>query len=627
MKRRSILVALLTTAGILSSLFSIQFHHHVVVVDTRQLTSSNQGWEPSNKWHTYNTTFTAQLSSTTSSSNASLCFPYNSQEWLMGKRLGNANIGNESAPMNTDEFIQNFILNTENLFILPHGIGSKRLLEQTICHKESNFLSFDTISNEVPVQQLALRLLYMAIHYHQHHPAMGEAVHRRRINLSCQEDLQHYQLGSFDFECRNAKFLVVPMKHRGLGAVMRNDAATALMAGISTNRVVLFINASPVGPSYIQAPWSWSSCPRQDKQCFFLPDSPCILTIDELQNATALSKGERRQLFKTGQIPSKKSEARVVIMDMYTRPQRTPPTFREQIVGIIQNNLLQPLVEQTPNDQDPRILRLFQALDYIQHDDESLEVQNKSVFGYFGRKSTAHHAMILYAMRPNHLYAQRLQQLMQLAFADYNRDDHLMLGMPIRASDKCGLESECPSFDLYMNLMQTVWDKHSRSVEGTSTMGSSKRKVSIIFTSESAVVHQEQKDYQANYNLSFPLVENENKASHHVPFDFITNSYDLVQDSGDPTKLNDGEISSKEEILLSTIASLQMQLNSDYVVGNCCSSHHILLVDLLQEGCGNRNNDDVSQCMQDHEDRTFRLCCAWSKTPACLEKRENRKDM
>lgn len=618
MKNSILAVSALLMTCVISTLLSIQCHRHCVIFDHRNLVG-DEPWENSVKKTRWNTSEATTMAAETVTTTDNSCFPYNSKQWLTEERFGNADV------VTGDSFVRQSILNLNELSVLPHKESVKILLKQTICNRESSFLSWDfsgptsNDNNPQRIQQLALRLLYLAIHIHQHYPAFDEAQHRLNQSPQCHRQMEHYGVGNFDYECRTAKFLVVPMKDRGLGAVLRSDATTALMAGIATNRVVLFINNSPMGPSYIQSPWSWSSCQRLDKQCFFLPDSPCVLSHADFQNATILTKGERRQLFKTGRVPEHTTDNRVIMMNMYTRPQRTPPGFRQRVAEIIHQRLIQPMINNNPNDS--RLASISQSVNFILRDDEHL--QDVSVFSYFGRNSTAHHAMILYAMRPHLQYTKELNQRMHDIFDNHRRDDknRLMLGLPIRASDKCDIESECPSFDLYMDLMQTFWEKHGNDLVG---IEDAMKSASVILTSESVEMYKAQQNYQRHYNLSFPLGQASNKF-HAVPFDFITSATDVVQDTGDPTKLNGSKNVSMEDTLLSTVASLQMQFHSDYSAGNCCSNHHLLLVDLMHEGCGIRQHPDVSQCMQDHEDPKFRLCCAWTKTPECLDKREKRK--
>jgi len=96
----------------------------------------------------------------------------------------------------------------------------------------------------------------LAVQLHQHAPAHSEA-QLRRNNPICQQQQQQSQqqyenIGSFDFECPTAKFLVVSFYKNGIGANLRLAAVPALMAGLVTGRVVLFVNHAPVtGPAFL----------------------------------------------------------------------------------------------------------------------------------------------------------------------------------------------------------------------------------------------------------------------------------------------------------------------------------------------------------------------------------------
>jgi len=292
------------------------------------------------------------------------------------------------------------------------------------------------------------------------------------------------------------------MKHSGLGGQVRLIAASALMAGISTDRVVLFVNHSPVGPNFIREPWDLSSCLRRDKQCFFLPDSPCVLTHNEIQNATVLDKGQRRALFKTGELPANLKDKRVIVMNMKDRPQRTPLNFRAKISDIAKRYLINPLA--TENPVDPRLPLLSAAANHILQEDESTE----DSFYYYGRNFQAHHAMVFYAMRPKAEFAERIDRIVYSTLGDNHQTD-LTLGLPIRASDKCDDESECPSFETYMLLMQNVLstnkkeiaDARSKVVPNSTSTENLSPHTNIILTSESPDVLQAQKRFQESNSL------------------------------------------------------------------------------------------------------------------------------
>jgi hypothetical protein len=605
MNNKVISVNLLLLGSIVSSLILISFHHKY----DRQLQSDNDRHAGLLK----HSDFVYNSSSS--------CFPHNSKEWLEGKRLGNQN-----GTSIDEKYVASSILNIESFF--PNDEEhSQRLLQHTLCHNKSTFLStkFATSHDESEsahlsfdmdqtIPFLALRLIYLVTHIHQHKYAMEEALHRSKYIRKCEREMRSKKIGKFDFECPNAKFLVVPMKQRGLGALMRTDAVTALMAGIATDRVVLFVNRSPQGPDFLQSPWAFASCPRHDKQCFFLPDSPCVLTHDDIRNATVLERGDRRKLYKTGQLPEAIQNKKVVAMNTLTRPQRMPLNFLDRVAQLAKEYVLNPLMEDNPNDS--RLPRLSATVHYILKESQHQKEEEEKSFNYFGRNSKAHHAMVLYAMRPNFEYAQRLDEIVSQALGE-DHDTEMTLGLPIRASDKCIDESECLPFDDYMDMIQTVWDKNKKSMVPKRQIGA--KNIKVILTSESPDILKAQEDFKARNSTHFPLTQGNGSS---VPFEFITNKFDLLQNSGNPTEMED--FINKEDIILSSLASLKLQFHAKYTIGNCCSNHHLLLLDFLQEGCG-ASDHHAAGCMQDHENPKFRLCCGWTKTENCQTKRNIRE--
>lgn len=325
------------------------------------------------------------------------CFPLNSASWLNGPRLGNV-------PLESDEAAMDLILSKPFSF----------LLEQTICHKKSRFLDWENEeSDEASLNLAALRLTYLAFHIHQHEPAKREAQMRHGHNCTVQ-----HNIGNFDYECPDAKFLVVPLGEAGLGAIMRLTAVNALLAGMATNRVVMFVNNAPVGPQNVQKPWPLASCDRHDMQCFYLPPTPCVLTVKELIEAYVLHRSEMRQMFKRGEISGGHAEDRVVVTKINTRPHMAPDHLRENIVALAKKHIV-----------DSALLKRAVELIY------KIEPLEESRFYYFGHSSKVHHAAVFYAMRPRPLYAKLLDKVVDSVPDDFHPD--VSLGLPIRGTLMC----------------------------------------------------------------------------------------------------------------------------------------------------------------------------------------------
>jgi hypothetical protein len=137
---------------------------------------------------------------------------------------------------------------------------------------------------------------------------------------------------------------------------------------------------------------------------------------------------------------------------------------------------------------------------------------------------------------------------------------------------------------------------------------------SVVVTTESKQVLNEQAQYASEMTLD---VENHST----FPVRFITNPFDVAQDTG----YFDGSISesqySSNQIMLSSISSLQLQLHARYTLGNCCSNFHLMLKDLISVGCGS-NPFHTFHCLQDHTNPAYRICCSWDKSAECLARRQ-----
>jgi hypothetical protein len=546
-----------------------------------------------------------------------LCFPNNTDEWLEAgsRRLGNS----DDTSMMGNELIFQSILDIESLLI--DRSHSRALLQQTLCHEKSRVLTMAASEEEYAnpstdtIHAWTFRLIYWATHIHQHIHAVPEAKVRVQQSQVCQSQMEPRRIGNFDFECPDAKFLVVSLGKLGLGADMRLGAVNALIAGIASNRTVVFLNNAPMGPKTLREPWPLASCSRLDMQCFYMPISPCTLTHEDIEHATVLGRGDARRLFRLGELGIDLDEEQVLVMDQFLRPQRTPPTLRENLVAIIHQHIIRPLQEKRPDD--PLLGLLLKAANHTLAD---VPIENNK-YPYYGKASNVNHALVFYTMRPNPFYSQKLDGILHQTIAE-DFDPNLALGLPIRASDKCNTESECLRFDQYMTLMERTWKQQESIFLGSQHGAATKQKASehgvkpsVIVTSESPEVDREQAKYLQGgleKNVSFP-------------FQFVNNRFDLHQGTGDPEMMKlGGTNGTLDDIMLSAISSLKLQLHARHTVGNCCSNFHLLLFDFLEEGCGPAKDQNV-ECLQDNEAPEYRLCCLWSKTDECLNKKNATK--
>lgn len=342
------------------------------------------------------------------------CFQFNSDAWLRGPRVANAN----------HSFGIDYPFGKELIFSSIHWSEDNlpTLLKQSICERKSRFVHRQpTGDTETELRLWVVRLVYMYLHFHQHRHAYHEA---QTLEPQCIRERQSAGMGPFDFECTNAKFLVVRFYNNGIGANMRYSAVPSLMAGLATDRVVLFVNHSPVGPTFLQQPWSQVTCERRDAQCFFLPSSPCVLTHEEIEKAYSLQKKERRQLFRMGTLPEDRNEDRVLLLQLPFRAQRIPENLRDTIYsGIL------PLIQNVANDPDLRRI-LLDAAGLIRKNDDLL--RNES-FSYYGMDSPLYHGLLLYALRPNPRTMNRMDEIVN-AVIPPGFESGESIGLPIRGT-------------------------------------------------------------------------------------------------------------------------------------------------------------------------------------------------
>jgi len=256
-----------------------------------------------------------------------------SESWIMGERHGNArNVGS----LGREELL--------HLLLGPTGSTLRDeafsvILSQTISHPKSRFLNVSdrNVDNDL------YRLMFLAIHHHQHRMAQEEAMDRM---VRCHDTTWNLPdtIGFYDFECPKAKFIVTHFPSFGLGMSLKHTVADAILLGILTNRVVIVINSlnttQPNVPPGFKSQWDLASCDRHDMQCVFLPLSPCVLTIEDLGNASHVAREDLSLLRKSGFLNSKYDNSKVIILPTNAQPMPKPTAVLEEVQQILQNELL-----------------------------------------------------------------------------------------------------------------------------------------------------------------------------------------------------------------------------------------------------------------------------------------------
>lgn len=430
----------------------------------------------------------------------------NSQRWLNASRLGNIH----DDPFLTDDLTQQMILNLDHL-LLPESTMSN-VLEQTICHENSRFRNVTaSVEDDKNLRVWAVKLIYVALHYHQHRLAVPEAVLRYGNNKKCptSKDLwKKHGVGVFDYECPDAKYLIMPLAGNGLGANVRGGTVGAFLVGLLSDRIVLFVNNAEQGGKFLQSPWLLASCPRKDYQCFFWPTSPCTLTQDEIGKAHFLAPGEYRQILR-GKIPDDLQHHKVWTFNSKFIPgQEIPKKSAEKLYDYATT-----LISAVPQKQYPDyVAMLKKAAETILVADEP---PDKDAYNYAARYFKAHHALVFYSVRPKPSNAHGLDRIMS-EIVPRNIHPGTSVGLPIRGSDKCNGESECISFDQHMQVITNEWKKHQKR------MGFKNTNPTIVFTTESKNVVEEQQTFVAK----------EREKSHPFRFEFVMNTQDVHPDSG-----------------------------------------------------------------------------------------------
>jgi len=506
------------------------------------------------------------------------CFPLNSHGWLKS-RYGNIDDDNPLVALDDKDYLQ-------------------KILGQSLCHESSAFRNPPVASNHPQdnsdidiTQQWIFRLAYLGIHMHQNNPAQPEILQRQRVNKPCSGSDQATWGGRHDYECPDTKFLITDVPTYGVGADIRLGVVPSMIAGLALNRTVLIMSAVPKAllqnatnsSRILVPPWPLSGCPdRRDYQCFFLPLSPCVPSIQDLQNAVVLPDSQAtREVQEKGDFANKTiHDARVVIMPSQAR---LPKKINFETLRRAGKRLQELIVQQLRRNNNMHVP------EYIVQN-----LSNHSIFlyrphgqlqGLFddGSRSIVNAAALLYIFRLNSDFSRQVDTVAAKAIPNDFSSDYAF-GMPVRASDKCGMESSCLSFENYMELVMQQRQRYfGASIYNRTTMD-------IILTSESANIMEARKRW-------------ENKPD--FPFRFLVNSDDTMQGSGWPAQYK-GQANA---VMLSSFVALKLQLLSRHLVANCCSRFHEVLVDLFKFGCGASRDSPSIHCMQELEDERFRLCC------------------
>jgi hypothetical protein len=394
----------------------------------------------------------------TSSTTTTTCPTFqNSKEWLTSPRHSNIN-----EPFMTDEYIKQLILHISPLDTID---GSQDVLRQSLCLNDSAFRNWDKepkitrfgrsadsrSQEDKNIQLLTFRLLFLAIHEHQYGSARIEAKMRYDNNNNqdekCINEKEEYttslanaNVGKFDFECPDTKFLISHVPEAGFGASLRVGLMDPMFIGLVTGRVVLYVNSFDSHPdASFRRPWPLASCPRKDMQCVYMPLSPCVLTKEEIEKGIVLPNDNLVLARRTGSFGDEYDNAKVLMMK----------------TGVGGH-------QQTPNHLWPSFVNIIESFyDKQQHDVElgsgawKLDKETLEKVTSFLRRGNSHpdlqwlpHQVTgFYLMRPNMDSREKIDKAMQKILPE-NFDPKTTVGFPIRGEifDEVFLSFHCDLF-------------------------------------------------------------------------------------------------------------------------------------------------------------------------------------
>lgn len=170
-------------------------------------------------------------------------------------------------------------------------------------------------------------------------------------------------------------------------------------------------------------------------------------------------------------------------------------------------------------------------------------------------------------------------------------DPSRTISLPIRGSDKCeswGIlwETRCLSFDLYMEFAERLRDLDPKLD-------------TIILTSEDPQYLQNRTLYENRWR-------------------FVLNTYDVSPGVGNPGSVFQKNFT-KDEIFLSFMSTLHLQMRGKYLVLNCASNYQMILRHLVEYGDCGVYRSPIVICMDDQYGK-FNLCHSFSNQEQCKQK-------
>jgi hypothetical protein len=200
-----------------------------------------------------------------------------------------------------------------------------------------------------------------------------------------------------------------------------------LLIGLSTDRIVLFVNNVSSSSQSMKKPWSLASCPRKDYQCFFWPTSPCTITNDDIAKAYTLTRDDYRKVVKENDQLKHIDHHKVWAFNTPFLPVVSLPKHAGE--KLYQHALT--LISAITKDERPRYHSLLmEAAKSIREVDEL-----RRGYNYAAANTKVQHALAFYAMRPNPTNAHKLDRILT-DIIPKTFPPETSIGLPIRGTWK-----------------------------------------------------------------------------------------------------------------------------------------------------------------------------------------------
>ena len=432
------------------------------------------------------------------------------------------------------------------------------ILNETVCAPESavmlqrnNAKSIDEViellarkdegEGKTKAMTFLSQLIYSAIHESQYGPARNEALKHMNENSDAIP---------FSIECSDAKYLIFEgfTAPTGLGSHLRTRMAIpTLLTGLAHGRIVLYTKADERSPMTIV------NCDRGDLQCSFLPMSPCLPSMEDVQSAMVVAKDWDNVLLNHKEQRVIKL-SRVVERD-FAAALKVGETGKLKIV----ENFF------TPDQRKWRVDNLVTAVARIVANDlydapgkaDDLAAAFRQIMEAEQFQSRVIVAAQLFITRPNRKTRSQIQKATSSSFPpDY--DPKTALGIPLRGSDKCLKEQKCAHFGRLIEQAHKEFPMDNMR--------------HLIVSSE-----------DSKYLDDAVIWKVMNGKQSGLDLELIMNKDDVMQATGQLQYLP--KSIPMEDIMTSTMTAWAFQLRAGLSFLNICSNFHRLFEGSIEFGC------------------------------------------